>query len=392
MHHPLDISQLQLSDLMQNEIKEDFTDRSATHSNSPKVKSDHYNVLESRPKAYSFPSSSILSIPDFGPTSSPSPSRWWQGYQSSWIWQLETLCCFLIIGAMVGTFATISSLDQKPLPQWPKHLSVNTLIAVYGVIIKAAAGFIIAEGISHIKWTNLKQPQTLDRFERHDQASRGPWGALLLLWNDKGRNISSLGAVITILILFLEPFSQQIIGIYDCDQTHHDKIASIPTSNYYFPESYYVAGGTYSTSWDMRNTINRGIFATTKSQVEFSCPSGNCTFPGTYSSLAFCSVCEDVSAKLVPVYNTTSNFTSSGAPRTESYPDINLPGKNIFSNLTLQVENAGSLDYAKISSLHRVVTKSCPALTSYVQLIQTIMHHTGTSNHIQPTHAEYHPA
>lgn len=42
--------------------------------------------------------------------------------------------------------------------------------------------------------------------------------------------------------------------------------------------------------------------------VVTSCPSGNCTFPAAYSSLAFCSVCTNITSTLV-FDNTHSNAT-----------------------------------------------------------------------------------
>lgn len=64
------------------------------------------------------------------------------------------------------------------------------------------------------------------------KASRGPWGAFALLWNDKGRHISSLGALIIILILFMEPFTQQIVSFYDCVEVDHLETGKIPRTNF----------------------------------------------------------------------------------------------------------------------------------------------------------------
>ena len=129
--------------------------------------------------------------------------------------------------------ALIGSQDNKPLPQWPYRLTINTLIAVFSVLIRSASGLIAAQGISHIKWTRSRRPQTLHAFETHDEASQGPWGALVLLGNDLGRSISSLGALVTLSILFLEPFSQQIVSFQDCVRSHGRDVASILRSQYY---------------------------------------------------------------------------------------------------------------------------------------------------------------
>jgi hypothetical protein len=48
-----------------------------------------------------------------------------------------------------------------------------------------------------------------------DGASRGPWGAFVFLWRARGTALlATLGAIITILMLGFEPFTQQIIELH----------------------------------------------------------------------------------------------------------------------------------------------------------------------------------
>jgi len=48
-----------------------------------------------------------------------------------------------------------------------------------------------------------------------DEASRGPFGALMLLYKTKGRSIvAGFASTITILMLAFEPFTQQIIEVH----------------------------------------------------------------------------------------------------------------------------------------------------------------------------------
>ncbi|KAF2874039.1 hypothetical protein BDV95DRAFT_470180, partial [Massariosphaeria phaeospora] len=97
-------------------------------------------------------------------------------------WGLGTLCCCLVIGALLGIIITTRNYNHKPIPDWPYGLTINTIIAAYSVVIKTAAGLVLAEGISHLKWTSLERPSSLRSFMVHDEASRGPWGAVSLLW------------------------------------------------------------------------------------------------------------------------------------------------------------------------------------------------------------------
>lgn len=198
-------------------------------------------------------------------------------YRSSFIWWLETGCCLLVVGGLVGIIATIKSLDGKPLPQWPYRLSINTFIAAFSVLMKASSGLVLAQGISHIKWTVLlRKPRSLHNFNIHDEASRGPWGAITLLQHDLGRSVASLGAFITLLVLYLEPFSQQLVSFVDCDQVRGHQVGTIPRTNYYKPEGGFQLGGQANIPWDLQNSVNQGIFATNKPQVRVECDTGNC--------------------------------------------------------------------------------------------------------------------
>jgi hypothetical protein len=132
------------------------------------------------------------------------------------------------------------------------------------------------------------------------------------------------------------------VSFYDCVEVEPNLIAEIPKSNYFNPPLGYNPGQGLATTipWEMRSYIDQGLFATNQHQLEFSCPSGNCTFSGTYSSLAFCSACEDVSSKLVLVpWPKGSNITTVPA-------NVTLPGLGGgFGDLTLEpLTTIGSLE------------------------------------------------
>lgn len=88
------------------------------------------------------------------------------------IWWHETACCFFAVGALVGTVAMVWSFDHGPLPHWLYQLSINTFIAAFSVLLKTSAGLVLAESLSHIKWTELKRPRTLRNFTVHDNVSK----------------------------------------------------------------------------------------------------------------------------------------------------------------------------------------------------------------------------
>ncbi|KAF2012063.1 hypothetical protein BU24DRAFT_425893 [Aaosphaeria arxii CBS 175.79] len=225
------------------------------------------------------------------------------------VWWLEILACILTVATVVAIIVTVRAYEHKPLPQWRYGISLNALIAVYTVIMKGCAGLILAEGISHLKWTSLSRPRPLSGFALHDQASRGPWGAVALLLKHRGGLFSSLGAFVTILVILLDPFSQQIIRLEDCVRVSGDVQASIPRAQHYDESGRHIFAIYQEISRGLRDAAYNGIFADIKPQVQATCRSGNCTFPEEYTTVGFCSKCRDRTDDLI--MSTFTNGTGS---------------------------------------------------------------------------------
>jgi hypothetical protein len=170
--------------------------------------------------------------------------QWWSRTTTSKIWWWEISCCIIALGALLGIVGTIRSYERKEAPQWKFGLNVNAIIAIFSAALKAAAGLVVAEGISHLKWIAVSRPQLLSTFITYDEASRGPLGALQLIWENQywskglqsGAFVSSLGALVTILMLILDPFSQQIIQTYHCEKDAVSGSGSIPRTNVFYKE------------------------------------------------------------------------------------------------------------------------------------------------------------
>ena len=74
--------------------------------------------------------------------------------------------------------------------------------------------FAVTECIGQAKWLLFRErPQRLIDFHDIDEASRGPWSALLLILRIRGRAIlASIGAAVLILSLAVDPFIQQVLS------------------------------------------------------------------------------------------------------------------------------------------------------------------------------------
>lgn len=172
-------------------------------------------------------------------------------------------------------------------------------MSIYIVLLKAGILLVTAEGLGQLKWSWFTKDRPLKDIVKYDNASRGPSGALALIWRLRTRHIlASFGALITILALVVDPFAQQIVRYYDCTISVPDAIASIPRTNIYYEEGALHTGALYQSIVPaVQNAINEGIFSSSTS-VSADCLTGNCTWTSEYSTVGWCSACDDITSLL----------------------------------------------------------------------------------------------
>ena len=256
-------------------------------------------------------------------------------------WWMEIGACVLSLVALVAVIGTLQPHQGKPLPQWPYHISVNALISIYVLVLKAAILLVTAEGLGQLKWRRLQRDRLLDEFVKYDQATRGPLGAFRLLWQLRLRHtLSSAGALIAIVVLAIDPFVQQIIHYSDCSVPMAGLQATVPRTNVYLPQMTNGGNITDGVTPGLRAAINAGM-TTANGIVSPVCLTGNCTFLKEYGSVAYCSSCADVTEDLIVQSRIVkSNFTnvvevyfnSTGNNSTTSQ---NLTGPSYLANTNI---------------------------------------------------------
>jgi len=129
-----------------------------------------------------------------------------------WWWELGAILVSLISMSLILTI--LCYMNGRLLSDWKLPIQLNSLIAIFSTFARSALMLALAEGLSQLKWNHFeKRHSTLDRLQIYDEASRGPWGSVMYLvrmWKDM-RAVAALGALLTILALAFEPFTQQII-------------------------------------------------------------------------------------------------------------------------------------------------------------------------------------
>ena len=226
-------------------------------------------------------------------------------------WWMEMGACFLFLTALVAVIATLYPHQGKPLPQWPFQMSVNTLLSMYLVVLKGTVLLVTAEGLGQLKWKWLQNKRPLEDLVKYDQATRGPLGALTLCRLRLRHPLSSAGALITLFILAVDPFTQQVIHYYNCSVPIDGLQATMPRTNIYLQQDS-------NQSFAMNEWIGSGLQAAINNGIMFpkglvipGCLTGNCTFNKEYGTVGYCSSCTDVTKDLaIRSAIVESNYTS----------------------------------------------------------------------------------
>lgn len=92
------------------------------------------------------------------------------------------------------------------------NITLNAYIAILSRVASASLMLPVSEAIGQLKWSWFQgRSKKMWDFELFDNASRGPWGSFMLLVRTKGTTLAALGAAITIFVMAMDPFFQQVV-------------------------------------------------------------------------------------------------------------------------------------------------------------------------------------
>ncbi|KAK5225685.1 hypothetical protein LTR72_003588 [Exophiala xenobiotica] len=172
------------------------------------------------------------------------------------IWWRELTACVIMFAMLFAIFGALLPYQGRPLPKWPYNLSINTLISFFITIMKAAILFILAEGLSQLKWEWFRQTRPLAHLSRYDEASRGAWGCIRLLASLKGTDpVATIGAVLVIVSIVLGPLAQQLIDYVNCEVSSSRSPAKIPRSNVYDEHGLHAGADETTPCKDISHLI-----------------------------------------------------------------------------------------------------------------------------------------
>ncbi|KXH32511.1 hypothetical protein CSIM01_11096 [Colletotrichum simmondsii] len=202
------------------------------------------------------------------------------------IWAWEVFYIFLSISSFFLIVAVLCSYDQQPLPDWPLHITLNTFLAFFTTLAKAAFMLPVSVAISQTQWSWFLKDRPLHDLQLFDQASRGPWGSVMLLKRIRYKHFVSLGAFLMVVSALTSPVTQLAIKY-----PIRDSVA--------LREEAKAAAVRNMTSDEDRMNLGARralVLATLSDSTNFMepiaptgafCSTGNCTFD-RYQSLGIC--------------------------------------------------------------------------------------------------------
>ncbi|ETS80123.1 hypothetical protein PFICI_07652 [Pestalotiopsis fici W106-1] len=217
-----------------------------------------------------------------------------------WMWELLASAFSLLCIAIV--VIVLKYEDGKRLDGWALMIGPNAVISFITTLAKSSCLLVLAEVIGQLRWIYFAgAPRVLNDLHLFDLASRGPWGALELMFRMKSAALlASCASLLTIAALVIDPFAQLVLTFPTRPTATPVQVASINIAQVYDAGTEITAnhGPPYPVAqnapFQLQSAVISAAFGVAPA-FDLNCPTSNCTYP-SFSTLGVCSTCEDVTA------------------------------------------------------------------------------------------------
>jgi hypothetical protein len=88
---------------------------------------------------------------------------------------------------MILAVVYLKRFDGKAIPEWPKGITLNTVLSVCITVMGAASSIPVSSGLGQLIWIRAKHESVpLSKLDMLDKASRGVWGGLMVIFGWAG--------------------------------------------------------------------------------------------------------------------------------------------------------------------------------------------------------------
>ncbi|KAF7186700.1 hypothetical protein HII31_11932 [Pseudocercospora fuligena] len=224
-----------------------------------------------------------------------------------WMSEIGGLLVSLI--CVIAVIALLTTYSGHQVPEW-HGVTFNFVIAALAQIAHAFMIGPLGAALGQLKWSwfwNEAQPRQVSDFQAYDKASRGVVGAASVFFSTRLRPATSIGALLIIATLGIDPFLQGI-PTYPIVLVPSDATAKISIATTYDDLGVNDQGGDTDETVPIlglgtKGAFYSGVFNTTSSAaIAPLCPTRDCTW-NEYSSIGVCGTCADVASLLNQTIN-----------------------------------------------------------------------------------------
>ncbi|KAH7047358.1 hypothetical protein B0J12DRAFT_741284 [Macrophomina phaseolina] len=265
----------------------------------------------------------------FGPGWTHLLDRW-----NAW-WVGETIAALLSLGCLAVVIWILVDIgsDGTRLSDWTLAVQPSTLVSVFINASRFLILFVVAECVGQFRWLCFQRgARPLDELELFDSASRGAVGSAFFVLKMRAKALlASVGALVIIFALAMDPFAQQVLRT----ETRMMPVAGAANGTWMPAARRYDTSSSILTSNKMRKSIYGGLLDF-ETEVEFGCLTGNCTWDA-FTSLGLCSSCQDLSNTITPICSDDEGSLLNGNCSQLTYTLSDY-------NLTLVLQNGSFID------------------------------------------------
>ncbi|KAJ5361611.1 hypothetical protein N7541_002455 [Penicillium brevicompactum] len=273
-------------------------------------------------------------------------------------WTFEGIAIIFSVLCFIAIVVVLQVYDQKTRPALHYGITLNAIVSILTTASKSALLFVVGECIGQLKWVWFykgDERRKLGDMQLFDSASRGPMGSLIMTFQHRGASLVSLGGIVLVCALAIDPFMQQIL-VYPLRPT----VIAIGTQRAAAKQAFNLIPD--ALGMNMQDVVFTGAWSH-DFEVAPSCPSGNCTWPA-FKSIGMCSQCEDVTSNATLRCDSLQLNASTTGDYNASCNIYNGNGQRGF--FSVSVEQYGNISDSIYVSFPQDIVWTPYTLTKYI--------------------------